>query len=418
MDPDLIVILFTLLVSAFCSGVEIAFVSSSRLKIELLKNQGSFTGKILGFLYKKEGHFIATLLLGNNIALVLFGMSAAKILDPFISAWGVQGEVWNLFIKTILSTLLVLITAEFLPKAIFQLNPNGLMKSFSFPSIVFYWILFIPTSLIMFISLSFLKLMKVQIINSEKVFSKVDLEHYVQDINDRIKEEEYFGNEIQIIQNALDFSKIKARDCMVPRPEIIALNLNTEIIELHALFVQTGISKVLIFKDSIDNIIGYVHSFELFRKPTSISKIMRPIPFVPESMPGKELLELFTSKSDSIAVVVDEYGGTSGVITIEDVIEEIFGDIEDEHDVDDWIEEQISEKEFRFSARAEIDYLNETFKLGLKESESYETLGGLIIHELESIPETGDELKIENIRFVIEDVSGRRIEVVRLQLED
>ena len=256
--------------------------------------------------------------------------------------------------------------------------------------------------------------MKVEISSTEKVFSKVDLEHYVQDMNERIKEEEDFGNEMQILQNALDFSKIKARDCMVPRPEIIAIEVNEPITDLHALFIKTGISKVVVFRDSIDNIIGYAHSFELFNKPDSIAKILRPILFVPESIPGKELLEMFTSKAVSIAIVVDEYGGTAGVITIEDVIEEIFGDIEDEHDKEDWLEEKISDTEYRFSARAEIDYLNENYKLGLVESEEYETLGGLIIHELESIPEAGQEIKTDKLRLVIEEVSDRRIEVVRL----
>ncbi len=414
MDPGYLIILITLFISAFSSGVEIAFVSSSRLRIELDKNKGSVTGKILGFFYRHEGHFLAALLLGNNIALVLFGIQAAEILNPIIASWGVNEQVLQLLIQTVISTILVLIIAEFLPKAICQLNPNAFMKSFAVPAYLFYWILYLPTSVIMFISLRFLKLMKVEISSTEKVFSKVDLEHYVQDMNERIKEEEDFGNEMQILQNALDFSKIKARDCMVPRPEIIAIEVNEPITNLHALFVKTGISKVVVFRDSIDNIIGYAHSFELFNKPDSIAKILRPILFVPESIPGKELLEMFTSKSVSIAIVVDEYGGTAGVITIEDVIEEIFGDIEDEHDKEDWLEEKISDSEYRFSARAEIDYLNENYKLGLVESEEYETLGGLIIHELESIPEAGQEIKTEKLRLVIEEVSDRRIEVVRL----
>lgn len=418
MDPDLIIILCTLLVSAFTSGVEIAFVSSSRLRIELDINKGSLTGKILGFLYKKEGHFIATLLLGNNIALVLFGMSAAKLLNPIIQSWGVEGEVITLLLQTVMSTLLVLIVAEFLPKAIFQLNPNGLMKSFAFPAYLFYWILFIPTSIIMFISMRFLRLMKVEITNSEKVFSKVDLEHYVQDMNERIKEEEEFGNEIQILQNALDFSKIKARDCMVPRPEIIAIEVNESLEALQKLFIDTRVSKVLVYRDTIDNLIGYIHSFELFKNPASIAKIMRALPFFPESTPAKQILETFTSKSVSIAIVVDEYGGTAGLITMEDVIEQIFGDIEDEHDTEELLEEKISDKEYRFSARTDIDYINENYKLGLKESEEYETLGGLIIHKLESIPEAGQEVKAEKLRFVIEEVSDRRIEVVRLFVDE
>jgi putative hemolysin len=291
MDPDLIIILSTLIVSSFCSGVEIAFVSSSRLKVELDINKGSFTGKILRFLYKKEGHFIATLLLGNNIALVLFGMSAAKLLNPILLSWGVEGDVLMLLLQTVISTLLVLIVAEFLPKAIFQLNPNGLMKSFALSSYLFYWILFLPTSVIMFISLRFLRLMKVEITNTEKVFSKVDLEHYVQDMNERIKEEEEFGNEIQILQNALEFSKIKARDCMIPRPEIIAIEVNETMDSLKKLFVDTRVSKVIVYRDTIDNVIGYIHSYELFKNPSTIAKTMRSLPFFPESTPTKQILE-------------------------------------------------------------------------------------------------------------------------------
>jgi putative hemolysin len=414
MDPDLFIILITLLVSAFCSGVEIAFVSSSRLKIELDKNKGSITGRILGYLYDKESHFIASLLLGNNIAIVLFGISAAKILVPLFQFWGIESDIAILLLQTIFSTILVLIVAEFFPKAIFQLNPNGFMKSLAIPVFLFYWILYLPTSLVMFITLRFLKWMRVEITSSEKVFSKVDLEHYVQDINDRIKEEEDLGNEIQILQNALGFSKVKARDCMVPRPELIAIEVDQTISDLRDLFVETQISKVIVYRDTIDNIIGYVHSFELFKNPDAIAKIMRPIPFVPESVLAKELLEMFTKNSTSMAIVVDEYGGTAGVITIEDVIEEIFGDIEDEHDTEDYIEEKISDTEYRFSARLEIDYLNENYKLKLKVSDQYETLGGLIINELESIPELGEELQLDSKRFVIDEVSDRRIEVVRL----
>jgi CBS domain containing-hemolysin-like protein len=237
-------------------------------------------------------------------------------------------------------------------------------------------------------------------------------------MNERIKEEEEFGNEMQILQNALDFSKIKARDCMVPRPEIIAIDVNESMDALKKLFIDTRVSKVLVYRDTIDNLIGYIHSFELFKNPTSIAKIMRSLPFFPESTPAKQILETFTSKSVSIAIVVDEYGGTAGLITMEDVIEQIFGDIEDEHDTEELLEEKISDKEFRFSARTDIDYINENYKLGLKESEEYETLGGLIIHKLESIPEAGQEIKAEKLRFVIEEVSDRRIEVVRLFVEE
>jgi putative hemolysin len=254
MDSDKFIILASLFFSAFSSGVEIAFISSNRLKIELDKNKGSLNGKISAFFYKNDGHFIATLLLANNISLVLFGIYFAQLLEPLISSWGVQNHFVFLLLQTIFSTVLVLVIAEFTPKAIFQLNPNGFLKTLAIPMWIVYWVLYFPTSIIMFISTQLLKLFKIELKYSEKVFSKVDLEHYVQDINQRIKEEEDFGNEMQILQNALDFSKIKARDCMVPRPEIIAINVDQKVEELHQLFVKTGISKILIYRDNIDNI--------------------------------------------------------------------------------------------------------------------------------------------------------------------
>lgn len=424
MDSDLIIIIVCLIFSALFSGVEIAFLSSNRLKVELDKNKGTISGKILGHFYKKEQNFIGTMLLGNNIALVVFGISFANLvvevdqITDSKSLWGIEDDALILLIQTLLSTLLVLIVAEFLPKVIFQLNPNRLLKALSVPIYLIYLILFIPTQFIMVISVFVLKIFKVEITNSEKVFSKIDLEHYVQDINNRIKDEAELGNEMQILQNALDFSKIKARDCMVPRLEIISMEVDESIEDLNRLFIQTGISKILIYRDTIDNVIGYVHSFELFKKPTEIKQVMRPISFVPEAIPGKELLEIFTKQSSSIAVVVDEYGGTAGVITIEDVIEEIFGDIEDEHDSEDWLEEKIDDNTYRFSGRVDIDYLNETHKFTLPESDEYETLGGLIINELESIPESGTVIQVGNYKLTIEEVSDRRIEIVRIEIDN
>jgi len=246
------------------------------------------------------------------------------------------------------------------------------------------------------------------------VFSKVDLEHYVQDINDRIRDEQDFGNEVQILQNALDFDTVKARDCMVPRTEIISVDVEDDIDKLMSKFIDTGKSKIVVYREQIDNIIGYVHSFEMFKSPQSIKQILLPITFVPEAIPGKELLETFTTKSATIAVVVDEYGGTAGVVTIEDVIEEIFGEIEDEHDQEDWLEEVISEDEYRFSARIDIDYLIEEYDLKITPGEEYETLGGLILHHLESIPEASTKIDIDDLTFDIEKVSDNRIEVVRI----
>lgn len=414
MDPELIVIIGTLLFSAFFSGMEIAFMSSNRLKVEMDRSKGTLNGRILGIFYKNESHFIAMLLLANNASLVIFGISAANLLNPIIESWGIQSEGLILLCQTIISTLLVLITAEFLPKALVQINPNGFLKFASIPMIAMHWILYIPTQFVMFLSNGVLRLLKTNGDTTEKVFSKIDLEHYVQDLSGRIKEEEDFGNEMQILQNALDFSSLKARDCMIPRTEIVAIDVEKEIKDLNELFITQRLSKILIFRNNIDNIIGYVHSFEMFKRPTSIKQIMLPIAFVPEAIPGKELLEMFTKQSGNIAVVVDEYGGTAGMITIEDVIEEIFGEIDDEHDIEELLEEKISDKEYLFSGRMDLDYLNEEYDLSLTDAGGYETLAGLIIHSLESIPESGTKLELDKYNLIIEQVSDRKIEIVRV----
>ena len=419
MDPELIIIISTLLFSAFFSGMEIAFMSSNRLKVELDRSKGTLNGRILGVFYKDESHFIAMLLLANNASLVIFGISAAEILNHEIPKWGIDANNTSLIllIQTIISTLLVLITAEFLPKALVQINPNGFLKFASIPMIIMHWLLYLPTQVVMFISNSVLRLLKTNGDTAEKVFSKIDLEHYVQDLSGRIKEEEDFGNEMQILQNALDFSSLKARDCMIPRTEIIAIDIEENIDVLLDMFVEQRLSKILIYRNNIDNIIGYVHSFEMFKRPTSIKQIMLPIAYVPEAIPGKELLEMFTKQSGNIAVVVDEYGGTAGMITIEDVIEEIFGEIDDEHDVEELLEEKISEKEYLFSGRMDIDYINQEYNLSLVDSGQYETLAGLIIHTLESIPETGTKVELEKYNLIIEQVSDRKIEAVRILIK-
>jgi putative hemolysin len=414
MEVPLIGICITLIFSAFFSGMEIAYISSNRLKIELDKSKGTINGRILSLFYKHESHFIAMLLLGNNIALVFFGLYAAEVLEPIIQSWGINSSGLILLIQTVLSTALVLITAEFLPKTFVQMNPNGYLKYSSLPMVLIYFLMYSPTYLVLGMSTGILKLLKVDSSNAEKVFSKVDLEHYVQDINDRIRDEQDFGNEVQILQNALDFDTVKARDCMVPRTEIISVDVEDDIDKLMSKFIDTGKSKIVVYREHIDNIIGYVHSFEMFKSPQSIKQILLPITFVPEAIPGKELLETFTTKSATIAVVVDEYGGTAGVVTIEDVIEEIFGEIEDEHDQEDWLEEVISEDEYRFSARIDIDYLIEEYDLKITPGEEYETLGGLILHHLESIPEAGTKIDIDDLTFDIEKVSDNRIEVVRI----
>jgi CBS domain containing-hemolysin-like protein len=285
------------------------------------------------------------------------------------------------------------------------------------PLLIVYIILYLPTFLVLGLSNAFLRILRVENENQEKVFSKVDLEHYVDDLNQRINEEEEFGNEMQILKNALSFDSVKARDCMIPRTDIVSMDVEDSIENLRNSFIETGLSKIIIYRENIDNVIGYVHSFEMFKAPKAIKQILLPINFVPESIPGKELLELFAEKSGNVAVVVDEYGGTSGIVTIEDVIEEIFGEIEDEHDREDWVEENFGNGEYLFSARVEIDYLIQEYEFNLEENEAYETLGGLIIHELESIPSAGTKLNFDGMTMVIEEVSDHRIDLVRVILD-
>ena len=409
-----IIILISLLFSAFFSGMELAYLSSNRLKIEVEKSRGAWQGKLKNIFYKNQSTMIALLLLGNNFALVIYGIKAAEILNPVLKNIGVQNEALLLISQTILSTLLVLITAEFLPKAVVQLNPNRFLNIGAVPLFIIFIILYLPTQFILLLSSGFLKLSGGKNKTSEKVFSKVDLEHYVFDISSRIHAEQEFSNEMFILSNALDFSKIKARDCMIPRTEMVAVEIDEKLSNLVTLFIQKGLSKILVYRKTIDNIIGCVHSFDLFKSPKSIKQIIKPIDFVPSVMSGKELLELFTKQSGSIAVVTDEYGGTAGLVTIEDVIEEIFGEIEDEHDKEDLIEKILSKTEFIFSARIEIDYLIENYKLGFIASDEYDTLGGLIIHELESIPMVGQQLTYQNLSIEIQAVSERRIELVKI----
>ena len=417
MDSSILILLIVLSLgaSAFFSGTEIAFITANRLKIEIDRSSGSLSGKILSRFVKRPESFISAMLLGNNASLVIYGLCMGFLLEPTIH--GIYpNEAFVLVTQTLLSTLIILVTAEFLPKAFFQINPNRILSYTAVPLVVIYWILYIPTSFTLMFSNVFLRLFGMDTKQTERVFSKVDLDYFVRDMNERMKEESELTNEMQILQNALDFSKIKARDCMIPRTEIIAMDLDEDIEVLRKKFVESGLSKILIYRDGIDNVIGYVHSFELFKKPKAIKQILLPIPVVPEAMPGKELLELFARQSGNIAIVVDEFGGTSGLITIEDLIEEIFGEIEDEHDYEELVEEKIDESTYLFSARQEIDYLNETYHLELPELEDFDTLGGLVLYYLESIPEKGTSFKVEGFEIEVVEVSDRRVDLVQVRV--
>ncbi|MCC7453943.1 MAG: HlyC/CorC family transporter [Crocinitomix sp.] len=421
MDPEpqvaaWAVILIMLAFSAFFSGMEIAFVSANRLKIELDKNRGHLSGKILAYFVKKTGNFIAIMLLGNNVALVVYGIYMAIYLEPMLF-FAKEYQFLMLFLQTIISTIIVVVTAEFLPKAIFRINPNGILNLFVFPLFIVYWVLYLPATIIIGISNLILKIVKADVKNTEHVFTKVDLDHYVRDLSDRIEEDAHMDNEIQILNNALEFSKLKARDCLIPRTEIVACSIEEDIKILKEKFIESGLSRILIYRNTIDNIIGYVHAYELFNKPDFIKNVMIPIGVVPESILAKDLLAQFSETKKNIVVVVDEYGGTAGIITVEDIIEEIFGEIQDEHDREDEIEEQLDESTYLFSGRTEIDYLNENYGLAIEESEEYETLAGLMITNLEEIPVAQESFETDKLIFTAVEVAESRIKLIKIEVK-
>lgn len=401
--------------SAFFSGMEIAFVSANKLKIELDKKSGGISANILSNFIQNPAKFISAMLLGNNVALVIYGMLMAKILEPFIYQFS-KNEIVILIVQTVVSTLLVLFFAEFLPKALLRINPNRTLKIAAIPLKLIYIILYPFNALTIGISNGILRLFKVDTSDSNMAFSKIDLEHFVMDIQERQEEGEEIDHEIQIFKNALDFSDVKARECMIHRTEIVAMNVEDSIDELREKFIETGLSKILIYRDNIDNIIGYTHSLELFKKPEFIKSILLPVAIIPESMPANEILKQFIKQRRSMAIVVDEFGGTSGLVTMEDIVEEIFGEIEDEYDVEELVEEKIDDNTFQFSAKTEIDYINEKYKLDLPESEEYETLGGLVINIHESIPEKGEVITYENYSLTIDEVSDNKIELITLEV--
>jgi len=415
---DLVVIFIALLFSAFFSGMEIAFVSSSKLKIELENKEGKLAAKIYSQFLKKESNFIGAMLVGNNTALVIYGVLMAKVLEPWLDLF-VESSLAVLLIQTIISTLLVLVSAEFLPKTIFRINPNKALNLFCIP----VWILYYLLRPIVFVTIGLSNLilrvvLKAEIKEDKPVFGKVDLDNYLQQILDQSKPDEDLDSEVQIFQNALGFSDVKARECMVPRTEIVAIEINTKISDLKSKFIETGLSKILVYKENIDNIIGYTQSFDLFKKPEAVKNIVIPISIVPETIRANETLDIFINKKKGIAVVVDEFGGTSGMITLEDLVEEIFGEIEDEHDKEVHREQELENGKFKFSARLEIDYLNEKYKLGIPDSDEYETLAGFIINNYERTPKKGEAIVIKNFKFEVLSVSQNRIDEVVLTLTE
>lgn len=409
----------SVLFSAFFSGMEIAFLSANRLRIELDKKQGLIPARIVSSFYtNRPSMFIGTMLLGNNIALVVYGIMMALLLEDFIRVQISSLDTVVLLIQTIISTLIILFAAEFIPKNIFRINPNRTLNIFAIPLLPIYFALYIPVLVTIGISEFVLKIFRVKKSDKEDLaFGRIDLDNIVREGAENYEEEnENVDHEIQIFKKALDFSKVKARECMIPRTEIVAVNIDDEIDLLKKKFIQTGLSKILVYRDDIDNIIGYVHSYELFKQPETIKSILLPVSIIPETIPASEVLENFIKQRKNIAVVVDEFGGTSGMLTIEDIVEEIFGEIEDEHDNEDMIEEKISEEEYVFSGRLEIDYINEKYKLNIPESEEYDTLAGYLLHHIEDIPKKGQRFTINRFAFSITDVSQRKIEKINLKI--
>ena len=425
MTGDLLIIVFSLILSAFFSGMEIAYVSSNKIHIEIEKKQGGLLSKLLTKITAKPSKFIATMLIGNNIALVIYGFYMGDMLVEWFASYLPSSSTLinylftelSLLTQTVISTLIILVTAEFLPKVFFQVYANSLLKLFAVPAYLFYVLFSFVSDFVIWISDVILKyLFKTEGDQVQLAFTKVELGNYISEQMESVEAHDTIDSEIQIFQNALEFSEVKSREVMVPRTELTAIEIHDSINNLNELFTQTGHSKILVYKTTIDDILGYVHSFDLFKDPKNIKSMLRPVEYVPETMFAKDVLNVLIKKRKSLAVVLDEYGGTSGIMTVEDVIEELVGEIEDEHDTFELIEEKTNENTYIFSARIEVDHINETYKLELPESENYETLGGFIVNHTEEIPEKNQEIRIEQFHFTIKEVSNTKIELVQLEI--
>ena len=418
MGIELIIILVSIILSAFFSGMEIAFVSANKLHIELEKKREGFIPKILNKITQKSSKFITTMLVGNNIALVVYSYYMGRFLINVLPL-GDFNDFSILLTQTIISTLIILVTAEFLPKAIFRIYANEVLKIFAVPAYVFYVLFHFFSEFITIISDFFLRVFfKTNADEQQVEFSKEELGNYIIEQLETGNDTDEIDSEIQIFQNALGFHNVKGREVMVPRTEITAVEIHEKITNLENIFIETGLSKVLVYKSSMDDVIGYINAFELFKKPKTIKSILLPVEVVPESMMINNILNILMKKRKSVAVVVDEYGGTSGMITVEDIVEELFGEIEDEHDSQEFLEEKIDAHTFKFSSRLEVDYLNETYALEIPKSEAYETLGGFILEHTENIPEENEVLDIEGFEIRILKTSGAKIEAVTVKMLD
>ena len=410
-------IIITLCFSAFFSGMEIAFVSSNKLRFELDKKQRSLTSSILSIFYNHPEQYISTMLVGNNVCLVIYGLLMARIMTPWLAP--LENQFLITFVQTIIATAIVLVTGEFLPKSIFRVNSNFWLRTFSFLLLIFYVVLYPIASFVTWLSLGILRLFGVKSNSSahQNAFSRVDLNYLIQESFENQEDKKDVGNEVKIFQNALDFSKVKLRDCLVPRTEIVALDYDVDMETLKQTFIETGFSKIPIYKGNIDNIVGYIHSSEMFQHQQNWREHINQIPIVPENMAAQKLMKIFMKEKKSIAVVVDEFGGTAGIVTLEDIMEEIFGEIEDEHDTHDYIAEQTGENEYLFSGRLEISEINEKFHLNLPESDAYDTIAGFILYHHQHFPKLNEIIQIDNYNFKCIKATNNRIELVKMSVE-
>ena len=413
----IIYLLITMAFSAFFSGMEIAFVSVDKLRFEM-NRKGGVSSRILSLFFWNPNDFISTMLVGNNIALVIYGILMAQIIGDNLLAGWITNHFVMVLVQTVISTLIILVTGEFLPKTLFKINPNLALNVCAVPLFICYVVLYPISKFSSGVSYLFLRLfgMKVNKEASAKAFGKVDLDYFVQSSIDNAESEETLDTEVKIFQNALDFSAVKIRDCIVPRTEVVAVALDTSLEELKGRFVESGISKIIVYDGNIDNVVGYIHSSEMFRSPKDWRDHVKEVPIVPETMAAHKLMKLFMQQKKTIAVVVDEFGGTSGIVSLEDLVEEIFGDIEDEHDNTSYICKQIGEHEYVLSARLEIEKVNETFNLELPESDDYLTVGGLILNQYQSFPKLHELVSVGKYQFKIIKVTATKIELVRLKV--
>jgi len=413
------IIIICLILAAFFSGMEIAFISSNKIYLEIEKKQDNFISQILTKLTEKPSQFIVSMLIGNTITLVIYAFYASKFILVGISNLGFQfSPLVDILIQTTIASFVILVTSEFIPKVFFQIYANSLIKIFAVPAYLFYLFFYYISTFVLWISDFILsKFFKTEGDIIPSFFSKAELGNYITEQLNSVEDQENVDSEIQIFQNALEFSGVKARDIMTPRTEISAVDIYDPIDELKDKFIETGYSKILVYQNSLDDIIGYVHSFDLFKKPKTIKSVLIPVEFVPQTIFIKDAMNLLTKKRKSVAIVLDEYGGTSGMITIEDIVEELFGEIEDEHDSEEeLIEKEISENEYLFSTRFDVEYLNETYKLDIPESDSYGTLGGFIVNATKEIPLKGAEINIGNFRFTIAEATNKKIELVKMKV--